>query len=158
MVGNKGRTGTVLQPAGNVHRMRRGGLQRLQAESGRTTAAWTTMNHWISDMTDNRFAQPNPDVPGGFTLSPAGVVALAASAIHDDDAGAQGKVRAASLIRELLDAARANGYTRGQIAETVLLDYGQPLDRKKAVALELASSVGRDEFVAALRRAGFNVT
>ncbi len=109
-------------------------------------------------MTDNRFAKPAPDVPGGFLLTPAGVLALAAGAIHDPDAGAQGKVRAARLIRELLDAARANGYTRGQIAETVLLDFGQPLNRKKAIALELAGAVGRDEFLGAMRRTGFNVT
>lgn len=108
-------------------------------------------------MTDNRFAKTNLDDPGTYLLSLAGVVLLCSGAIHDNDASAKGKERAGHFIRELLDAARAAGYTRGQIAETVLLDYGQPLDRKKAVALEMPGIVGNAGFIASMRSAGFSI-
>lgn len=107
-------------------------------------------------MTENLFFQPNPDAPDEYLLSPAGCLLMCSNAVHDPDAGAQGKTRAARLIRAVLDAARAAGYTRGQIAETVMLDAGQSLERKQDVALELARIVGGDGFIEAMRRAGFN--
>ena len=108
-------------------------------------------------MTKGQFFQPNPDAPGEYLISPAGTLLLCSGAIHDDDATAKGKARAARMIRAVLDAARAAGYTRGQIAETVLMDFGQPLERKKDVALELAQAIGNDGFIAAMRSAGMDV-
>ena len=107
-------------------------------------------------MTTSPFFRPNPNDPGAYLVSPAGTILLCSSAVHDHDAGAQGKVRAARLIRAVLDAARAAGYKQGEIAETVLFDAGQPLERKQDMALELTRIVGSDGFIEAVRRAGFN--
>lgn len=110
-------------------------------------------------MTDNPFFRSNPEAPDDYTqvmLSPAGLLLMCSNALHDDDAGKQGKVRAARLIGAVLDAARAAGYRQGEIAETVLMDFGQPPERKQDVALELARIVGGDGFIEAMRTAGFN--
>lgn len=108
-------------------------------------------------MTSNRFAQPDPADQDGFLLTPAGVLALAAGAIHDPEAGDQGKVRAARMIRAVLDAAATNGCTRTEVLETLLCDYGIAPDRRRAAALELAGAVGRDGFLEALQRAGIGI-
>lgn len=102
------------------------------------------------------FFQPNPDDPGAYLVSPAGTILLCSTAIHDPEAGAQCKTRAIRLIHAVLDAAQAADYTQGQIAETVLLDVGQSMERKKDIALELAGILGCDRFIASMRRAGFN--
>lgn len=113
-----------------------------------------------TDMTNNNpFFRSNPDAPDDHTqvmLSPAGLLLMCSRALHDDDAGAQGKVRAARLIHSVLDAARAAGYARGEIAETLLMDLGHPIERKQDVSLELTRIVGGDGFVEAMRRAGFH--
>lgn len=114
-------------------------------------------HHWSSDMTDNRFAKPDPSVPGGYLLTPAGTLLMCSNAIHDDDAGAEGKVRAARMIRAVLDAAATNGCTRTEVLETLLCDYGIAPDRRRAAALELAGTVGREGFVHALQRAGIGI-
>ena len=75
----------------------------------------------------------------------------------DDDAGAEGKVRAARMIRAVLDAAATNGCTRTEVLETLLCDYGIAPDRRRAAALELAGTVGREGFVHALQRAGIGI-
>lgn len=108
-------------------------------------------------MTDNRFAKPDPSVPGGYLLTPAGTLLMCSNAIHDDDAGAQGKVRAARLIRAVLAAAATNGCTRTEVLETLLMDYGIAPDRRRASALELAGAVGSEGFIHALQRAGIGM-
>lgn len=108
-------------------------------------------------MTDNRFAKPDPSVPGGYLLTPAGTLLMCSNAIHDDDAGAEGKVRAARLIRAVLDAAQTNGCCRTEVLETLLCDYGIAPDRQRAAALELAGAVGSDGFLWAMRRAGIGM-
>lgn len=97
---------------------------------------------------------PDPADQGGFLLSPAGVLVLAAGAIHAGDTTAEGKARAARLIRELLAAARSNGCTRTEALETLLCDYGIEPARRRAAALELAGAVGREGFTEAMQRAG----
>ena len=107
-------------------------------------------------MTDNLFFQLNPDAPDEYLLSPAGCLLMCSNAVHDPDAGEQGKARAARVIRAVLDVARVDGYTQGQIAETVLLDVGQSMERKKDIALELAGILGGEKFIASMCRAGFS--
>ena len=106
-------------------------------------------------MTGHRFAKP--DDQGGFLLTPAGVLALAAGAIHDDDACDEGKARAARLIRAVLDAAATNGCCRTEVLETLLCDYGIEPARRRAAALELAGAVGREGFTLAMQRAGIGI-
>lgn len=81
---------------------------------------------------------------------------MCSNAIYDDAAGKRGKVRAARLIRAVLDAAATNGCCCTEVLETLLMDYGIAPDRRRAAALELAGIVGSEGFVEAMRRAGFN--
>lgn len=53
-------------------------------------------------MTNNPFAMPDPADQGGFLLSPAGVLVLAAGAIHAGDSTAEGKARSMRLIVNVL--------------------------------------------------------
>lgn len=108
-------------------------------------------------MTKNPFFQPNPADPGAYLVTPAGTILLCSDAIHDAAAAPAGRARAGRVIREVLAAARAAGYAQGEVAETVLLDYGQAVERKKAVALELAQAVGTAGFIDALHRAGWTL-
>lgn len=107
-------------------------------------------------MTTSPFFRPNPNDPGAYLVSPAGTILLCSSAVHDPDAGAQGKTRAIRLIRAVLDVAATNGCTRTEVMETLLCDYGITPARQRAAALELAGIVGSEGFVEAMRRAGFN--
>lgn len=108
-------------------------------------------------MTNNPFAMPDPADQGGFLLSPAGVLVLAAGAIHAGDTTAEGKARSMRLIRAVLDAAQTNGCCRTEVLETLLCDYGIAPDRQRAAALELAGAVGSDGFLWAMRRAGIGM-
>ena len=108
-------------------------------------------------MTKNPFFQANAEVPGGYVLSRAGILLLCSSAIHESETD-QGKARAASMIRAVLDAARAAGYTRGEIAETILMDFGQSPERKQDAVLELMQFVSADQFIDAMGRSGMGVS
>lgn len=90
-----------------------------------------------------------------YLVSPAGVVLMAAEALHGDpkETTPLGRQRAQALIREALSTAMAFGYKHSQIAETVL--SGRDPARKAAVAQEIAGYMNADTFEDVLRRAGW---
>ena len=94
------------------------------------------------------------EINGVTHLSMAGVLVMAAGAANGPSP--QGAARGLALVRELLSAARANGYTQADIAETVLAaGSGQ---RAIEVAQTVCSFITPDSMRTAFKRAGFNLT
>lgn len=102
----------------------------------------------------NPFFRADPSVPGGFLLSAAGLILFAADAACDDDTAPEGVRCARDFIDGVLSRARSAGYTRCEVAETLLLREDTQPDRRQQVALELADVVGGVGVAEAMRAAG----
>ncbi|MFM0243297.1 hypothetical protein [Paraburkholderia phytofirmans] len=96
-------------------------------------------------------------INGELFVSSAGILLLAANAMHADSAQvpADGRARGKRTVEVLLSAARAGGFKQAHILETLLLT-----DRESARTAELALQAmecvgGVGELATALRRAGF---
>lgn len=89
----------------------------------------------------------NPDcTEGGYLLSPAGVLLMVGSIAYgddDDDTPPYGRARAAGLLHSLLSAARAGGFTKGDLLET-LLAKGEVSHRVKELAHEAIDCAGEN--------------
>jgi len=57
---------------------------------------------------------------GEYVLSLAATLVVVADAIHSPDAGAEGKIRAARVIEQVMAAARAAKFEQADILETML--------------------------------------
>lgn len=94
----------------------------------------------------------NPDDPeGGYLLSPAGVLLLVGTMAHEPDGeiSAQGRRNALDVLARLLGAARAGGFTQGQVLETMLAN-GETSQRVKALAQAAVDAAGTDALAAIL--------
>ena len=99
---------------------------------------------------------PNPDCTEGGYLSPAGVLLIMGSYAHDDDTSPAGRARAADVVRKMLSAARAGGFTKGDLLET-LLAKGEVSHRVKELAHEAIDSAGESavlEIITSIRGEG----
>ncbi len=95
-------------------------------------------------MTAQPLFRQNPDDPeGGYLLSPAGVLLLVGSMAHEPDGeiSAQGRRNALDVLARLLGAARAGGFTQGQVLETLLAN-GEVSERVKALAQAAVDAAG----------------
>ena len=89
---------------------------------------------------------PNPDCPeGGFNISPAGILILMASYAHagDDEISPQGRAKAADALGRILSAARAGGFTHGDLLET-LIARGEVSARVKELACAAVDAAGNE--------------
>ena len=101
----------------------------------------------------------NPDcAEGGYLLSPAGVLLMVGNIAYgdDDDTPPSGRARAADVVRKMLSAARAGGFTKGDLLET-LLAKGEVSHRVKELAHEAIDCAGESavlEIIASIRGEG----
>ena len=96
---------------------------------------------------------PNPDCPDdGYLLSPAGVLLMVGSYAHegDDEISPSGRARALDALRRILSAARAGGFTQGQILETMMA-RGEVSARVKELAHAAIDAAGADAVVAIMQ-------
>ena len=82
---------------------------------------------------------PNPDSPGKYLLSPVGVLLVAAESAYGGDAetALQDRAFEERMVQEVLSAARAAGFTQGQVLETLLANLSTS---GRVPVLEAASS------------------
>jgi hypothetical protein len=89
------------------------------------------------------------DIDGVQHVSSAGLLLMAADAARDDE-----HPRAQAVIKEVIAAAKAAGYTKGGIVETLL---AMPQShRRTAAAQDVCAHLTTTAFKQALQRAGFN--
>ena len=96
---------------------------------------------------------PNPDCPdGGFLLSPAAVLMMVGVAAHegDDEISPSGRARAQDALRRILSAARAGGFARGDVLETMMA-RGEVSARVKELAHAAIDAAGADAVVAIMQ-------
>ena len=104
------------------------------------------------------FTQNPNDREGGYLLSPAAVLLMVGTYAHeaDDEISPSGRARAQDALRAILSAARAGGFTQGDVLET-LLARGEVSARVKELAHAAIDAAGADAVVAivqAITRAG----
>ena len=102
---------------------------------------------------DQPLYTPNPDCPDdGYLLSPAGVLLMVGSYAHegDDEISPSGRARALDALRRILSAARAGGFTQGQILETMMA-RGEVSARVKELAHAAIDAAGADAVVAIMQ-------
>ena len=95
----------------------------------------------------------NPDcTEGGYLLSPAGVLLMVGSYAHegDDEISPSGRARAQDALRRILSAARAGGFTQGDVLETMLA-RGKVTARAKELAHAAVDAAGADAVVAIMQ-------
>ena len=95
----------------------------------------------------------NPDcADGSYLLSPAAVLMMVGSYAHegDDEISPSGRARAQDALRRILSAARAGGFTQGQILETMMA-RGEVSARVKELAHAAIDAAGADAVVAIMQ-------
>ena len=95
----------------------------------------------------------NPDcTEGGYLLSPAGVLLMVGSYAHegDDEISPSGRARAQAALSAILSAARAGGFTQGDVLET-LLARGEVSARVKELAHAAIDAAGADKVIAVVQ-------
>ena len=94
----------------------------------------------------------NPDCPDGYLLSPAAVLLMVGSYAHegDDEISPSGRARAQDALRRILSAARAGGFTQGDVLETMLA-RGKVTARAKELAHAAVDAAGADAVVAIMQ-------
>lgn len=100
-------------------------------------------------MTAQPLFRQNPDDPeGGYLLSRA---AAGGQHAHEPDGeiSAQGRRNALDVLARLLGAARAGGFTQGQVLETLLAN-GEVSERVKALAQAAVDAAGTEAIAAIL--------
>ena len=98
------------------------------------------------------FTQNPDDREGGYLLSPAGVLLMVGTYAHegDDEISPSGRARAQDALRRILSAARAGGFTQGQILETMMA-RGEVSARVKELAHAAIDAAGADAVVAIMQ-------
>lgn len=71
------------------------------------------------------------------------VLLLAAGAAYGDDSTLAGRTKGKILVRRILSAARAGGFTKGEVFET-LLSRLETSPRVKQLAIEAVEAAGTD--------------
>ena len=101
---------------------------------------------------------PNPDSPGKYLLSPVGVLLVAAESAYSGDAetALQDRAFAQRVVQEVLSAARAAGFTQGQVLETLLANLSTS-GRVKELAAEAIESIGVPVFMGLVQRLGWEL-
>lgn len=87
---------------------------------------------------------PNPDCPeGGYLISMPGVLLMMGAYAHapDDEITPQGRAKAADALGRILKAARAGGFTQGEILEA-LMARGEISHRVKELACAAVAAAG----------------
>ena len=95
----------------------------------------------------------NPDcTEGGYLLSPAGVLLMVGSYAHegDDEISPSGRARAQDALRRILSAARAGGFTQGDVLETMMA-RGEVSARVKELAHAAIDAAGADKVIAVVQ-------
>ena len=95
----------------------------------------------------------NPDCPdGGFLLSPAAVLLMLGRYAYesDDEAAPAARVRTLDALRRILSAARAGGFTQGDVLETMLA-RGKVTPRAKELAHAAVDAAGADAIAAVMQ-------
>lgn len=103
-------------------------------------------------MTKQPLFKQNPDdAEGGYLLSPAAVLLLVGTMAHEPDGeiSGQGRRNALDALARLLGAARAGGFTQGQVLETMFAN-GEISRRVKALAQAAVDAAGADAMAAIL--------
>lgn len=101
-------------------------------------------------MTRQPLFTPNPDcTEGGYLLSPAGVLLMMASYAYesDDETTPAGRARAQDAVRRILSAARAGGFTQGDVLETMMA-RGEVSARVKELAHTAVEAAGAGAVIA----------
>ena len=104
-------------------------------------------------MTRQPLFTQNPNCPeGGYLISPAGVLLMVGSYAHegDDEISPSGRARAQDALRRILSAARAGGFTQGDVLETMMA-RGEVSARVKALAHAAIDAAGADAVVAIMQ-------
>ena len=89
---------------------------------------------------------PNPDCPeGGYLISMPGVLLMMGAYAHapDDEITPQGRAKAVDALGRILKAARAGGFTHGEILETVMA-RGEISHRVKELACAAVAAAGNE--------------
>ena len=87
---------------------------------------------------------PNPDCPeGGYLISMPGLLLMMGTYAHagDDEISPQGRAKAADALGRILSAARAGGFTQGDLLET-LIARGEVSARVKELACAAVDAAG----------------
>ena len=95
----------------------------------------------------------NPDcTERGYLLSPAGVLLMLGRYAYesDDEAAPAARVRTLDALRRILSAARAGGFTQGDVLETMLA-RGKVTVRAKELAHAAIDAAGTDAVVAIMQ-------
>ncbi|SFV15507.1 hypothetical protein [Pseudoduganella namucuonensis] len=102
-------------------------------------------------MTTQPMFTPNGD---GYDIAPAGVLLLAADTAYGPphETTPQGMRNARTLMDGILDAARAGGYTQGDILRT-LLARNQPTRRVQEMAQAACDTAGAAALTSVFERA-----
>src|SRR5471032_735147 len=98
------------------------------------------------------------DVGGETYVSAAMILLIAAGAAYSngDDITVEGRAKGHATVQEILKCARAAGFKKADILET-LLARDEVSVRVKALAIEAVDSIEQSEFFAVLARVGFSV-
>ena len=91
-------------------------------------------------------------------LSPVGVLLVAAESAYSADAetALQDRAFAQRMVQEVLSAARAAGFTQGQVLETLLANLSTS-GRVKELAAEAIESIGVPVFMGLVQRLGWEL-
>lgn len=98
----------------------------------------------------------NPDCPdGGYLLSPAAAVLMLGRYAYESDdeaapAAPAARVRTLDALRRILSAARAGGFTQGDVLETMLA-RGKVTVKAKELAHAAIDAAGADAVVAIMQ-------
>lgn len=95
----------------------------------------------------------NPDCPdGGYLLSPAAVLLMLGRYAYesDDEAAPAARVRTLDALRRILSAARAGGFTQGDVLETMLA-RGKVTVKAKELAHAAIEAAGADTVIAVVQ-------
>lgn len=89
---------------------------------------------------------PNPDCPeGGYLISMPGLLLMMGTYAYapDDDITPQGRAKATDALGRILKAARAGGFTQGDLLETMMA-RGEVSARVKEMACAAVAAAGNE--------------
>ena len=94
--------------------------------------------------------RPDPARPGEFLVSMPGLLLLAAGSAYeadDSEVTPEGRAVGQRTVASILSAARAGGFTQGELLET-LLARGEVSHRVKELAVAAVAAAGKDAMLA----------
>ena len=94
--------------------------------------------------------RPDPARPGEFLVSMPGLLLLAAGSAYeadDNEVTPEGRAVGQRTVASILSAARAGGFTKGEVLET-LLARGEVSHRVKELAVAAVAAAGKDAMLA----------